>query len=415
MRSTILTKHRRSTYFTAFMAICLTCAIVANPEESFQASLEGLKIWWEIVLPALLPFFIASELLMGLGVVHFMGALLEPVMKPVFRVPGVGAFAMAMGLASGYPIGAKITGNLRRDNLCSQIEAERLVSICNTADPLFMIGAVAVGMFHLPQLGTAIAGAHYLSSLLLGLLMRYHGKKESSMEAHMLSPRENLLRKALRELYQARARDGRVFGQLLADSVQDSINTLLLIGGCITMFSVIIRVLTLYGILNVLNSILLFILRPIGFTREIITALTSGFFEITIGTEMTSKAAGTLTQRAIAASAIIGWSGLSVHAQVAAMVNGTDIRIVPYMVSRIVHAILAGLLTVVLLPASQTVSVFLLGAAPRTISEGLTYHASPLVQVFHSASSVLVVIGLLLALSVLVHVSRLVWTYFRTN
>jgi nucleoside recognition membrane protein YjiH len=48
-----------------------------------------------------------------------------------------------MGLASGYPIGAKITGNLRREKLCTQVEGERLIAFCNTADPLFVIGAVA--------------------------------------------------------------------------------------------------------------------------------------------------------------------------------------------------------------------------------------------------------------------------------
>ena len=196
-------KPKISTYSMAFLGICLTAAIAAYPEESFRASFNGLKIWWNIVLPALLPFFIAAEIMMGLGVVHFMGTLLEPVMRPIFKVPGVGAFALAMGLASGYPIGAKITSELRRDNLCSQIEAERLISISNTADPLFMIGAVAVGMFGMPQLGITIAGAHYLSSLLLGLLMRYHGASDGSEPSMTIPPsQENILVKAFKELYQ---------------------------------------------------------------------------------------------------------------------------------------------------------------------------------------------------------------------
>ena len=89
-----LRNRKISTYSMAFLGICLTAAIVAYPEESFRASFNGLKIWWNIVLPALLPFFIAAEIMMGLGVVHFMGTLLEPVMRPIFKVPGVGAFAL---------------------------------------------------------------------------------------------------------------------------------------------------------------------------------------------------------------------------------------------------------------------------------------------------------------------------------
>ncbi len=93
-----LEPNRRNAYLVAALASFITIAIIALPEQAFQASLDGLRLWWNIVFPALLPFFIASDTLMGLGVVHFIGALLEPLMKPpLFGVPGVGAFALAMG------------------------------------------------------------------------------------------------------------------------------------------------------------------------------------------------------------------------------------------------------------------------------------------------------------------------------
>lgn len=130
--------RRRRWGLLALMTVIITVCMVIYSDESFSAAVAGLKIWWEVVFPALLPFFILAELLMGLGVVHAMGALLEPLMKPVFRVPGVGAFALAMGLASGYPIGAKLTGELRRKKMCTQIQGERLLCFTNTADPLFI-------------------------------------------------------------------------------------------------------------------------------------------------------------------------------------------------------------------------------------------------------------------------------------
>ncbi|MDK2930997.1 MAG: hypothetical protein PWR07_1128 [Bacillota bacterium] len=127
---------RRAAYLMAACALFVTIAIIVYPDVAFEASVEGLRVWWEIVFPALLPFFIAAEVLMALGVVHFLGVLLEPLMRPVFDVPGVGAFAFAMGLTGGYPIGARITANLRKQNLCNQIEGERLVSFTNTAEPI---------------------------------------------------------------------------------------------------------------------------------------------------------------------------------------------------------------------------------------------------------------------------------------
>lgn len=98
-------------------------------------------------LPISSSFFIVSEILIGFGVVHFLGVLLEPFMRPLFKVPGIGGFVWAMGMASGYPAGAKLTARLRQQQQLSAIEAERLVSFTNSSNPLFIFGAISVGFF----------------------------------------------------------------------------------------------------------------------------------------------------------------------------------------------------------------------------------------------------------------------------
>lgn len=60
------------------IAVIITISIIQYPDEAFNAALNGLDVWFTIVLPALLPFFIGSQLLMGLGVVHFMGVCWSP-------------------------------------------------------------------------------------------------------------------------------------------------------------------------------------------------------------------------------------------------------------------------------------------------------------------------------------------------
>ena len=89
---------------TAFLT---AITLVMYPEQAFASSLKGLKIWWDVVFPSLLPFFITAEMMMGFGVVHFLGILLEPMMRPIFRVPGAGAFVMAVGFISGNPMGCQ--------------------------------------------------------------------------------------------------------------------------------------------------------------------------------------------------------------------------------------------------------------------------------------------------------------------
>lgn len=96
-------KRHLAAYLTAFLTVLLTLAMVRYPKEAFDASVAGLEVWWHIVFPALMLFFVFAQILVGLGVVHLMGVFLEPVMRPLFNVPGTGSFVMAMGLASGFP------------------------------------------------------------------------------------------------------------------------------------------------------------------------------------------------------------------------------------------------------------------------------------------------------------------------
>lgn len=348
-------KQNERIIISALIAVLITVFIIVFSEDAYTAALEGLKVWWDVVFPSLLPFFIIAEILMGLGVVHFMGALLEPLMQPLFKVPGVGAFAMAMGLASGYPIGAKITGNLRRKNLCTKTEGERLVSFTNTADPLFMIGAVAVGMFHRADLGIIIAAAHYISSLIVGILLRFYKGSEDNVENTKYKNnhrRRNIFSYAVIELIAARKNDGRTFGELLGDSIKESINTLLLVGGFIILFSVVTRIFIVTGFLNAIGRVLILLLSPLGLTKAMILPLISGFFEITNGTNLASQAQAPLIHQLTIANVIIAWSGLSVYAQVATMVNGTDISLKPYFFSRILQGILAGIITIFIFNSS---------------------------------------------------------------
>ncbi len=60
---------------------------------------------------------------------------------------GIGAYAFIMGIISGYPVGAKIVTEFRKNGDCSRAEAERLLAFTNNSGPLFIIGTVGISMF----------------------------------------------------------------------------------------------------------------------------------------------------------------------------------------------------------------------------------------------------------------------------
>ncbi|MBC8014990.1 MAG: sporulation integral membrane protein YlbJ [Sporomusaceae bacterium] len=399
-------RSRLLAYVMALGSVFITVAMVQFPKEAFDAAIMGLNLWWNVVFPSLLPFFILSEILMGLGVVHFIGVLLEPLMRPIFNVPGIGAFAMSMGLASGYPMDAVITCKFRKSQLCTAVEAERLLSFTNTADPLFMFGAVAVGMFGMPELGAAIAIAHYSSSLIVGVIFRFHGRDRDSYTHDPQVASRNILLRALRALYVAKQEDKRSMGQLLGDSVKTSMNTILLIGGFIILFSVFLQILSVVGVTDVLSAAFAGFLSLIGFSTNLAPALVSGLFEIDLGALAASQADAPLIEKVAIASAIIAWSGLSVHGQVASIVIESGIRMLPYMVARLLHAAFAGIITIILMidPAHSIIKLFTIPVMfTASNSNTLTLLISRIEQI---GSQIVLLLSIMIALSIAIHIIK---------
>ncbi|MFV9509910.1 sporulation integral membrane protein YlbJ [Tepidibacillus sp. LV47] len=399
------------TLFAGVITTLLAIAIISFPDAAFKASLQGLKIWWEIIFPALLPFFITSEILLGFGVVHFMGELLEPLMKPLFNVPGVGAFVLAMGFSSGYPMGAKLTTRLREQKMVSQVEGERLVAFTSTSDPLFIFGAIAVGFFHQAELGIFLAIVHYASSLIVGFIMRFHeinNQQFSSRKFEMYKKEDNIFIRAFKAMHQARMADGRQFGKLMGDAVMSSIQTLLMIGGFIIAFSVVLSILTQIEVTSFLISLLHLILTPLGISQDLAQSMIYGFFEVTLGAKSVSEASMNipLIEKLAIVSAISAWSGISVHGQIAAILQKTDIRFKPFFIARVFHSILAFILSLLLYQPFQ------LSETKNAIPTFL-YHFSQEVSSFHLISIIhsigyyfLWIITTLLLLSLTIHLLK---------
>ena len=208
-----------------------------------------------------------------------------------------------------------------------------------------MTGAVAVGMFGRADIAVTILAAHYLSALSVGLVMRFYGSRTDVTPPVASAVRGSLPARAWHALHEARTRDGRPLGQLLGDAIKQSTSTLLVIGGFIILFSVIVETLAEIGVVGALAGLGARGLAAIGMSPAVVDSLVKGTFEITIGTQAASQAGADLMSRVAAASAVIAWSGLSVHAQVAAMIQGRGMKMAPYMAARVLHALLAGAFT----------------------------------------------------------------------
>ncbi|AIS52570.1 sporulation integral membrane protein YlbJ [Thermoanaerobacter kivui] len=337
----------RNTLLNIFIAllILMVLSLIIFPKNALEAAKGGINLWLFTITPSLLPFFIGSELFLQLGVVHFLGTFLEPIMRPLFKVPGSGSFAMAIGYTSGYPVGAQIISRLWEEKLCTTEEAERLMSFCNNSGPLFMLGAVAIGMFNSPKIGYVIMASNYLAAITTGLLFHFY-KKNSYTNS---PPSKNLIKSAFDKMYHTRAQNKKSFSAILSDAVSKSMNTIIMIGGYIVFFSVIIEFLKLYKILDLLSYFISPLFSLIGFDKNVIPSFLSGLLEITVGSNLISQSPAPIEQKVILVSAIIAWGGVSIHGQVLSVIAKTKIKYFPYLIAKTLQFFLAAAYSYVIL------------------------------------------------------------------
>lgn len=332
----------KTPYLLAIAAVASAMLMLWYPAQSLAAAVRGLAIWWDVLFPALFPFFLISEMLIGLGIVHLFGTLLDPIMRPLFRIPGIGGFVMAMGFASGYPVGARLTSRLWEQKLINREEGERLVAMTTSSDPIFLIGAVSVGFFMDGRLAAVLAASHYGAAILIGLLMRFTGK---GTPTDRMEPTGggSLLRRSAAAMYRARLQDGRPLGLLLQQAIQSSLQLIFVVGGLVVFFSVLMETLSLSHILDIFYSLVNGALHALSLPPVLSEALVNGFFEVTLGAKSAGQAGGAvpLVDKTAIAAFVLSWGGISVHAQVMSLLHHTNLRYIPFVLARLAHGILA--------------------------------------------------------------------------
>lgn len=407
MFRSLLLSPRTATLALGSAALALVVSIVALPDEAFRASLQGLQLWWKIVFPALAPFLMLIELMRGLGLLHAAGALLDPLLRLALRLPGAGGLALTLGFSAGMPAGASAVGMLRRDGLVSREEGERLLAASHMMSPVFLIGVAGAGFLHSPAAGLALALLHYAALALLALLQRPRGPMPPPPAAYQ---DKGLLTRSADAFREVRDRDGRTFGKLLGDAVTTSIQQLFVIGGCMMMFSVLARLLAVSGLLPWLSQAAALAGWTAGDAGAVLGSLLPGVFEPHLGAYAMTQPLP-LGETAVSAllSLLLGWGGLSAHAQVKSLTAGTDLRYSRFFGSRLAHGGIASALTLLLwqpltgwLEGAEAIRpTFLQAAGGSRLSgepgESLWPLVSPMMLQFGTVLLVLLVVSVLTA------------------
>ena len=317
-----------------------TICLILFSTSNVQATKLGLKLWANSVVPSLLPFFIAVELLSYTNIPNIFQRFFTPIMKPFFNISGSGAFAIIMGWLSGYPVGAKIAVNLRENNICSKEECERLLSFTNNSGPLFIIGTCGISLFGNSMIGILLLITHLLGSLTVGYLFKFWKKSSNTFKNYKTSYLENKLQNI----------SFSNLGEVLSTSIKSAINTILMIGGFVVLFSVIISILNSSKLVDIINLISNPICAKFNIPIQLISSFLTGILEITNGINLISAIKlKNISINIITSSFLLGLGGISVLLQVLSIVSKSDLSIKPYIIGKLLHAIFSAIYTCLLI------------------------------------------------------------------
>lgn len=320
--------------------------LVLFTKSNFNAAKKGITLWANNVVPSLFPFFVAVELLKHTNLIYFLSIKLDKYMKPIFNLPGVASFPFVMGLISGYPVGAKIVSDLYSNKLCTQKEAERMLAFTNNSGPLFIIGTVGCSFYSNTSIGLLLLISHILSSICVGIILGIISRIKSATNKFTSNSTQSASTNNFSSLLQDDIKIADL-GGILGSAIVSAIKSILMIGGFVTIFSVILSILNNTKILTIISY---FISNIFHINPDYIVGLLTGFLEFTNGLYKISTINNKmLSINLILSSFIIGFGGISVTLQVLNIISKNKLSIKTYIFGKLLHGTISALFTFLIL------------------------------------------------------------------
>lgn len=293
--------------------IALLCFMFAFPAQSLAASKSGLKLWLFTMLPTLLPFMILSNILIGSD---FLGKLLkpvEPLFQTLFGLSGYGAYALVLGLLCGYPMGAKLSGDLYREGKIPYDEACYLLTFANNASPMFISTYLVLGCL---KGRCSIAGTYailYASAGITSLYFRFRYHRFPNCQPQL----------GACSIQQKEVSKPTSMSVLVDTSIMNGFSSITRLGGYILLFSIFSAGLSL-----------------VLFSYPALSCLLSGLVEISTGLHIISLSSFPFGLKYLLSLSAASFGGLCIIAQTKGVISGSGLPLLPYVKGKLLNMLL---------------------------------------------------------------------------
>ena len=170
-----------------FLSIFILIAyLLVFPAQAVHAAATGLILWYERVLPSLLPFAILSNILIYSNAISILMRYLYPVIRPFFPCSPEGGFVLLSGFLFGFPMGSKNCAELLKAGKLEKEEADLLFIITNNIgfyQQLYLVSGTEYSFAHRDQLSDSLSAAAYFGCVLVPLFLAFRENSRTRKNA----------------------------------------------------------------------------------------------------------------------------------------------------------------------------------------------------------------------------------------
>ena len=325
-------KKKNKIILDIILVLCILLLLIillSSPVHYSNMFIEGLMLFATSVMPGLFPFMFLTRILTNISSIKRLSNKCNKFMQKCFKSPGIGAYTMLLSNISGYPIGAKIIGDLVTNQIVDDCEAKNMLTYSMTSGPIFMIGTVGAIMFRNTKVGIIIMISHLLSNIITGIIL-----------CNIKSSKTNRTPLLLNEPILNNSKHIEI-DKILSDSMISSVQSILIVGGFISIFYVFTGILFDLKVINIISIPISKLFEIIGINPQISRGIMSGIIEVTRGIKELSPFFSSYPKIVTSlSSALISFSGLSIIFQSKAFLAHTKIKTRFLIFSKSVHAII---------------------------------------------------------------------------
>lgn len=339
------------------LVLLLIILIVAiNPEPFISSTFAGIKIWATIVLPSLFCFFIFTTMLMQNKSTLKIFSFLDKPFKKLYNTPNFGGYIFAMSVISGYPVGAKLISEFYEQNLISKAEAHRLSSYCSTSGPMFILGSIASSMICNIKIGMVIFVCHILATLINGLIYRNYLNNSKTIKENMSSNKymidchcnKNKLKTTINAKSKGiGSKEIEIKKQTLNDIMQNTITSVLMVGGFIVISFTLLEII---NVTSILKPIYIICDKILPSSSGLAKGIFNGIAELTNGCVSICKLFSndnTLVVTTILCG-LVSFGGISIHLQSYSFLSKCKIKYKYFLLTKITQTAISIVLCLIL-------------------------------------------------------------------